>query len=146
MNDKSIDRKILENLRNHLHQMREQEQGSLIAKRDEPIQHGACIEVLPISPHRLHSPMMTVIQENKSENILKQAMIPIIGNIVPQVESIEQTNFSILTKNTKELSRELQEMQHSFKMLFESTPIASNVVDTKTRPVSSKCVGYFQYN
>ncbi len=84
----------------------------------------------------LESPLSAVVEERKNTTVLEQTMIPAISELVPQIDSREQINMSLITTDAKELYQELQQMRYSIVMAFENTQIVSDIVDTKRRLVS----------
>jgi hypothetical protein len=58
-------------------------------------------------------------------------MIPAISELIPQIDSKEQINISLITTDAKELYQELQQMRYSIAMAFENTQIVSDIVETE---------------
>ncbi|CAF5178899.1 unnamed protein product [Rotaria sp. Silwood1] len=75
---------------------------------------------------------MTTVEEKQIKNISHQTTIkPTISELIPKIDSIEQTNLSLVTTNAKELYQELQKMKYSIEMVFENTQQVSDIVDVK---------------
>ncbi|CAF3809585.1 unnamed protein product, partial [Rotaria sp. Silwood1] len=132
LDNQFINHKTLENLRKHLHEEQKQQQGSIILSSNRQIHSDTHIQIIPVPIHLSKSPTMTIVEEKQIKNISHQTTIkPTISELIPKIDSVEQTNLSLVTTNAKELYQELQKMKYSIEMVFENTQQVSDIVDVK---------------
>ncbi|CAF4669063.1 unnamed protein product [Rotaria sp. Silwood1] len=132
LDNQFINHKTLENLRKHLHEEQKQQQGSIILSSNRQIHSDTHIQIIPVPTHLSKSPTMTIVEEKQIKNISHQTTIkPTISELIPKIDSVEQTNLSLVTTNAKELYQELQKMKYSIEMVFENTQQVSDIVDVK---------------